>query len=210
MQHTQYTIRALLMLSLLWLLNGCQPSASLQPLSPQATILAFGDSLTFGTGVSPQDSYPSVLQSLTGLKVINAGIPGEISQEGLARLPQLLAQHRPSLVILCHGGNDILQRRSKEDLQNNLRQMVQQITDAGSQTLLVSVTNIKLIPAPEPLYKALAKELNIPVENEIITYLETHSEYKSDRVHFNQPGYYKLAQAIEKLMRNSGALTQSN
>ena len=68
------------------LLAGCTQSAKLPPLAGDGVLLAFGDSLTFGTGAAEGESYPAVLERLTGLKVLNYGVPGEISAAGLARL----------------------------------------------------------------------------------------------------------------------------
>ena len=90
-------------------LVGCdQPSDKLKPLSQDAVILAFGDSLTFGTGAAPEQSYPSLLAEMTNLKVINAGVPGEVSSDGKKRLAKLLEETQPDLVVLCHGGNDLV------------------------------------------------------------------------------------------------------
>ena len=59
------------------------------------TILAFGDSLTYGFGAKPNESYPTLLSQYTGLKVINSGINGDTSEEGLRRLPPLLKRLLP-------------------------------------------------------------------------------------------------------------------
>ena len=86
---------------------GCDPTPKVKALGDDAVILAFGDSLTFGTGASKHKSYPAQLQALISRTVINAGIPVEVSNTGLRRLPALLTRHQPDLVIICHGGNDI-------------------------------------------------------------------------------------------------------
>nr|WP_305909554.1 GDSL-type esterase/lipase family protein [Methylomarinum sp. Ch1-1]MDP4522473.1 GDSL-type esterase/lipase family protein [Methylomarinum sp. Ch1-1] len=103
-------MKPILFACFLMLLFGCEQPPQLNKLPTEAVILAFGDSLTYGTGASPQRNYPSVLSQLTGLQVINAGIPGEISRNGRKRLPDILDKQQPDLLILIHGGNDILRK----------------------------------------------------------------------------------------------------
>src|SRR5665811_2285947 len=82
--------------------SGCSRVPQLPLLAADATILAFGDSITHGTGVGDSESYPAVLTTLTGRKVVNSGVPGEVSGTGVQRLPELLEREHPSLLILCH------------------------------------------------------------------------------------------------------------
>lgn len=64
--------------------------------------------MTFGTGAAPEESYLAVLERLVGRRVVNEGVPGEITDEGLERLPEVLKREKPTLLILCHGANDLL------------------------------------------------------------------------------------------------------
>ena len=98
--------------------------AGLPLLAKDAVILAFGDSLTFGTGAAPGESYPAVLERLVGRRVVNEGIPGEITGEGLERLPEVLRREKPALLILCHGANDLLRFLDKRRAAANLRAMI--------------------------------------------------------------------------------------
>jgi len=101
-----------LLLVLTLFISACdnKPVPVFNKLSQEAIILAFGDSLTYGTGASKGANYPSVLSALSTHTVINAGISGEISSNGLSRLPALLDKHQPELLILIHGGNDMLRK----------------------------------------------------------------------------------------------------
>ena len=84
-------------------------------------------------------SYPALLQKLTGLKVINAGISGEVSEEGLARFPKVLNDYNPKLVILCHGGNDLLRKMDIEEMESNIRAMIQLSLDRKIPLILLGV-----------------------------------------------------------------------
>ncbi|OUR86397.1 hypothetical protein A9Q92_05760 [Methylophaga sp. 42_8_T64] len=181
----------------------------LTQLSDDAVILAFGDSLTFGMGAdnSQTQSYPAVLQQLTGHTVINSGIPGEVSTEGLTRLAEELEEYQPNLVILCHGGNDLIRRLNKDTLRHNLEQMVTLIQDSGAQVVLVGVPNFNITLAVPDLYAEIAQQFNVPIEMEIIPSVERNPKLKSDTIHPNTAGYKQVAQDIHSLLLATGALT---
>ena len=189
------------------LLAGCgNETPQIQPLSSDAVILAFGDSLTFGTGATPDTSYPAVLSQLLGRQVVNAGVPGELSSQGLLRLPELLEQTSPELVILVHGGNDLLRKQNRDQLEQNLSQMITLIRQHGAQVILASVPapGIRLSPAPE--YQRVSNQFGLPLENQIISELLRDPSMKADPIHPNADGYQKLATALWQLLKDSGAI----
>lgn len=194
------------LLSSVLLSSGCSKKPGLQALSADGVILAFGDSLTYGTGVQPEDSYPSALAELTGLTVINAGIPGEITAEGLQRLPEQLKNHRPTLVIICHGGNDILRKLPFDQAEKNLRAMIQLSRDAGAEVVLIGVPKFGVWKSSPDFYARVADDLKVPLEGIILPELEFDPAMKSDPIHLNEQGYRKLAEALTRLLKKQGAL----
>lgn len=165
-------------------------------LSDDAVILALGDSLTYGTGAPKTESYPAILENLTGHQVINAGIPGEISQDGLQRLPKLLEEYQPTLVILCHGANDLIRRLDTKALEQNLSNMIDLIRQSGAEVLLVSVPELKFTLNNSPVYASVADKKSVRLEDDIIQIVESDSSLKSDLIHPNAQGYKLIAEEI--------------
>ncbi len=178
----------------------------LPKLAPGDVILAFGDSLTFGTGASREESYPAALSRRIGFEVVNAGVPGEVSAKGLKRLPKVLDQVRPKLVILCLGGNDMLRRQDLAQTEENLKQMVRLIRAQGAAVVMLGVPEPGLFLSTADVYERVASELLVPLEDDIIPDLLGDNQYKSDYIHPNAAGYSRLAEAVEALLKYRGAL----
>lgn len=186
----------LLLIIALVFLQACSDEKQKFKLADSAVILAFGDSLTFGTGANPEQSYPAQLAKLTGRTVINAGVPGEISEKALERLPELLNKHHPQLVILCHGGNDLLRKLNVAELELNLGKMVDLIQQSGADVLLVSVPKPGLLMQASPVYQRVAEAKGVAIEDSIIAKVEAEIEWKSDPIHPNAIGYKKIAEQL--------------
>ena len=173
----------------------------------QHPILAFGDSLTFGTGAERHQSYPAMLQRMSGVKVVNAGIPGETSAEGLKRLESELQKHRPALLILCHGGNDILRGLSKEALKQNLTAMVRLAKARGVDVLLVGLPDMGTLGfGTLDLYEEVADAEGTMFESGIIGKIERNAALKSDRIHPNAEGYRMMAEKFYEVLKEEGRL----
>jgi len=187
------------------LLQGCA-DPKLSPLPLEATVLAFGDSLTLGVGAAGKDSYPSVLAALGGRRVINAGVSGETTDLGLARLQQVLPQVNPDLLLLLEGGNDILRSRNPDDTKNNLAAMVEYAQEQGVEVVLVGVPDKLLFSDSASFYDDVAEQYDLVFDGETLAGLLRSSDYKSDAVHLNSQGYRLLAEAIHELLIDHGAL----
>ncbi len=199
-------IAALLLLAIG--LGACSDSKPQLPLlSADAVILAFGDSLTFGTGANSEHSYPAELARLTGLTVINAGIPGEVTAQGVRRLPALLDRYKPQLLLLCHGGNDLLRKTGTAVTRDNIEKMISAADQRNIPTLLIGVPQPALMfLEAAPIYNEIAEQHGLVYEGEILPQVEADNKLKSDRIHPNAAGYRRMADAISELLRQSGAL----
>ncbi len=194
----------LFVLALLAACSGGQPK--LARLAPDAVVLAFGDSLTFGTGANPGESYPARLEALIGRRVVSSGVPGETSAEGLARLPLVIEESKPQLVILCEGGNDFLRKLDEAQAAENLRAMIRVAKTHGAQVVLIAVPRPGLLPSPADFYASVAREFAVPHEESALKNILTDNALKSDLVHPNAAGYARLAEAVAALLRKSGAV----
>lgn len=197
---------ALFLAAALLVTAACSPTPQMPLLAADATILAFGDSLTAGIGAGETESYPAVLARLTGRKIVNAGVPGEVSADGVQRLPELLERERPALLILCHGGNDQLARQDHQLIAGNLRAMLRIAGERGVPVLLVAVPSPDLSLKPPPLYEELSREFHVPLEGKALRQILGKGSLKSDYVHPNAAGYRLLAEDLAKLLKKSGAL----
>lgn len=187
-------------------LLACSSSAKLPRLTSDAVILAFGDSLTFGTGATPTESYPAILERLVGRRVVNAGIPGEVTSEGLSRLSEALDKGKPALLILCHGGNDLLRRLDRQQTANNLRAMLRLAKERGVAAVIIAVPSPGIALSPPPFYRETAAEMGLPIEEEALTKVLSDGSLRSDFIHPNAAGYRRLAESIAVLLKKSGAV----
>lgn len=185
---------------------ACSSDAKLPRLARNAVILAFGDSLTCGTGAEPSESYPAVLEQMVGRKVVNAGIPGEVTAQGLARLPEVLQKERPALMIICHGGNDMLRKLNQQQAANNLRSMIRLAQEQKVAVVLIAVPAPGLSLSPPQMYREIAKESAIPIEEKILPAVLADGSLKSDYIHPNAAGYRRIAAAVVVLLKKSGAI----
>ena len=198
--------RLLAVLTLGLIMSACKTEPKQAPLPPEARVLAFGDSLTYGAGVLPEEAYPAQLQALIQRQVVNGGVSGELSGDGLRRLPIWLDEYEPKMLILCHGANDLLRSLSEQKAAENVRAMVKMARDRGIDVVLIAVPKFGLMRAPPTFYEDIAREFDIPIERFVLNDIVRNSALRSDSVHPNAEGYRLIAQALVKRLQVSGAL----
>lgn len=177
-----------------------------------AKVLALGDSLTHGTGATHDTAYPAVLAGLTGWDVVNAGVPGDTSAQALQRLPALLDEHRPALVLLGIGGNDLLRRQPEQVAQATIVRICEQSRAAGAQVMLIAVPRPTLAAKftgsldDHPMYAAIADELKVPLHRRGWADVLQDEALRSDAIHANAAGYRRFAEGLQATARAAGLL----
>ncbi|HCA27005.1 MAG TPA: arylesterase [Betaproteobacteria bacterium] len=197
------------LLALSAVLGGCGRTPRLAPLTGRDVVVAFGDSLTYGVGAAAGRSYPAVLARLIGRRVVNAGAPGEVTAEGLKRLPGVLDKIHPAIMILCLGGNDMLRKLGERQTADHLRAMVRLARKRHVAVVLIGVPRPGIFASPPAFYKDIADEFHLPYEGWVLRRILTDRALKSDPIHPNALGYRKLAEAVAALLARSGAVEKS-
>jgi len=173
-------------------------------------VLALGDSLTFGTGAGAEADYPARLAAMTGWQIVNAGVPADTSAQARERLPRLLAEHAPKLVLLSIGGNDFLRQVPEAETRTNIAAMLDEIRAAGAQPMLIAVPRPAVMAAllrsldDHPLYEALAGERRVPLFASGWAKVLSDPALKADQIHANAAGYERFARDLHGFLRETG------
>ena len=133
-------------------------------------------------------------------------MPGEVTEAGLLRLPGLLDEVQPELMILCHGGNDMLRKSSLAKAKSNIRAMVELARARGVSVLLLAVPQPGVLMSAPDLYQEVADEMHIPLEADVLAEVLAKPALKSDRIHPNAQGYQMMAEAVFRQLKESRAL----
>jgi acyl-CoA thioesterase-1 len=180
-------------------------------IDPRPVLECFGDSLTAGYGTDAGESYPDDLQrrlDAEGYKyhVVNAGISGDTTKDGLDRIGRVLARH-PQVVVLEFGANDGLRGFPLEDTQANLATMIEKLQAGGSQVALAGIT---LTPDYGPdyiarfnaMYPALAKRYHLRLLPFLLQGVYgVRGEMQEDGHHATAQGNQQVAVNVEGLVK---------
>ena len=202
---------AFLILLLSFLLAACRDVPQYQALPPGAVVLAFGDSVTHGTGASPGEDYPARLAERSGWKIVNAGIPGDTAVAAKSRIDAQLQETNPAMVIVELGGNDFLRRRAEADVKEDLRAILRTVKDSGAIPVLVAVPQFAIVLvgslSDAGIYSELADEEKVLLVQDVFSEVLSDPSLRADRIHPNAQGYRELADGIATALRKAGLLS---
>ena len=163
--------------------------------------VAFGDSLTQGYGANAGADYPAQLSKLLGIPIQNLGVAGETSVDGLKRITDVEAL-QPQVVLLCFGGNDVLQSLSREQMYSNLSVMIDRLHARGSFVVLIGIRGPSIVgDANAKGFKQLAQEKKVMHVPNLLDGIIGQPSLMSDYVHPNDAGYAKIAERLEKELK---------
>jgi acyl-CoA thioesterase-1 len=182
---------------------GCsgfsRPIANLD--SSGTSIVCFGDSITAGYGVMPQQAYPALIAENVDLPVINAGRDGDRVVDGLARLDTDVFPHKPRVVIVEFGGNDFLKGGDREEAFRNLDLMVARIAQKGSMVVLLGLRTGIIRDSYGPDYKRIAKAHGALLIPNFMSGIITNPRMTVDGIHPSPEGHKLIAgRVLEKLV----------
>lgn len=186
-----------------WLLSAGLALLCMAQNAAAGTVLIVGDSISAAFGLDTRQGWVALLEKRLkdeGFtdKVVNASVSGDTSAGGQARLPALLSEHKPSLVVLELGGNDGLRGQLPTQLQQNLASMIDKSRAAGAKVLLLGMQlppnyGARYTKAFAQVYSDLATQKNVPLVPFFLEGVGGHPELmQGDGIHPAQEAQGKL------------------
>ena len=187
---------SLILLAVGFFFFGCARKETVNIGSSGTSIVCYGDSLTFGYGAGPGEDYPTALAKLVDVPVVNAGVDGDTSAEGLGRIDSGVLDRDPFLVIIEFCGNDFLKKVPMEETLKNISAMIDKIHAYGSMVALVDISAGLLLKEYRQQFRQLARRKNVLFIPAILSGIVTNPSLKSDFLHPNASGYSMIAHKI--------------
>ncbi len=193
-------LAAVLAVLLLWHLVSTPPVRNLSP--RPGPIVVLGDSLAAGVGSKGQKGgFVTVLGGRLGVELINRGVPGNATADGLKRLDSDVLALKPALVILELGGNDFLRRVDPDRTFANLETMIRRCQDSGAAVLVLGVRSGLLMNRAENRFREVAERNQAAYVPDILEGVFAHPNLMADAIHPNDAGHQQIAERLDPLLR---------
>ncbi|MGB2578836.1 lysophospholipase L1-like esterase [Elusimicrobium simillimum] len=205
MLNTKNIIIALCALGVVYFLYGKLGAVEIVNMNNNGvSIVCLGDSLTYGYGAGKGASFPDLLAKKVDLKVVNLGVNGDKSTDGLRRINSVF-EHDPYMVLIEFGGNDFMKQTSFEETISAVGQMVDIVQQHGAIAVVVDTGGNLFMNKYSKAYKKLAKEKGAVFVPAILKNILNDPKLKADQIHPNAEGYKIVAdrvyKGIEKYLR---------
>jgi lysophospholipase L1-like esterase len=168
--------------------------------SEGSSVIIFGDSLAFGTGSTNGNDMATLLSKEIGSPIINMGVPGETSAQGLVRVKEVVEQN-PKVVIVLFGGNDFLQKVPSSTTFNNIDNIVTEIQKSGAVVVLLGIQGGVFNDPYDTEFEKIAKKRGTLHVSNVLDGLTGDKEFMSDAVHPNDAGYKKIVERVLPVLR---------
>jgi len=156
-------------------------------------VVAFGDSLTYGTGAPKGLDYPSQLAQLMSVRVVNKGVPGDTTTQALKRLDSVI-ELKPRIVFITLGGNDLKSGVGKKQVFDNLEQIVVRLQESGALVVIGGIDLPLFGKGFDEAYEVLAIKTGALLVPNVFEDIMGNHGLMSDRIHPNGEGYTIMAQ----------------
>jgi acyl-CoA thioesterase-1 len=189
-----------------------RPARSPETAQPDSRplLICFGDSLTAGYGTDPGQSYPDDLQHLLDkqgyrYRVVNEGVSGNTTKDGLDRIDSVIEQH-PRLVVVEFGGNDGLRGLPVEQTKANLSEIIDRIQKSGATVALAGITlppdyGADYIGRFDAMYPALAKQYHVRLLPFLLQNVYgVPGDMQDDATHATAKGNKQVAENVQQLI----------
>lgn len=185
-------------------MQGCSPGIK-NISSEGSSIVCFGDSITYGQGAGEGEDYPSGLRRLSGVRVVNAGMPGDTTNEALLRIDSDVLPKDPYLVIVEFGANDFFRQYPEEETIENMREIIRKIQEYGAMVAVMDVSGhwsgVGLYDIYHGELKKLSAEEGCIFIGRTLAGIASNPAFKSDSFHPNSEGYEMVADKVYKSIK---------
>lgn len=170
------------------------------PLRKSGPILFFGDSLVEGVGATAGHELPALLAKRLGESVLNYGVAGNTTRQGLVRTGEAIDEH-PRLVLILLGGNDFLQKVPRDETFANLKKIITAFQTDGAAVVFIGVRSGIIGGGADDRYEAAAKETQSRYVEDALQGVFGDPALMSDAIHPNDRGYEKIADRLTPIIR---------
>jgi acyl-CoA hydrolase len=168
--------------------------------APGHIVVFFGDSITQGYGVRPEESFPALAGQALGVPIVNTGVPGDTMGAGLARMERDVLSQRPRLAVVEFGGNDFLRHVPVEETLQNLEAIVSTLIGGG---MMVVILEVEVGLGGDPYlvgYQAVAERHGAILVPDIMKGILTNPDLKADTIHPNAKGHRLIADRVIRIL----------